>query len=57
MKMVMFDAQTSGGLFMAASADHAPALCEALQSHGYPHAAIIGQVVDDTGVAIETVRS
>jgi selenide,water dikinase len=57
MKMVMFDAQTSGGLFMAASADHAPALCEALQSHGYPHAAIIGQVVDDTGVAIEAVRS
>jgi selenide,water dikinase len=53
LKMVMFDAQTSGGLFMAASRDRAQALCAALRKTGFPEAVIIGEVVDDTGVPVE----
>jgi selenide, water dikinase len=56
-KMLLFDAQTSGGLFMAVAHDRAPALCDALRKADYPEAAIIGEVVDDTGVAIEVVRT
>jgi selenide,water dikinase len=54
-KMIVFDAQTSGGLFMAAPRDRALALCAALQSHGYPDAAIIGEVIEDTWVPVEVV--
>jgi selenide,water dikinase len=45
MKMILCDAQTSGGLFMAAPHKSAEALCGALRSGGYPEATIIGEVI------------
>lgn len=46
---VLFDAQTSGGLLMAVSADKADALIEALTKRGVAIAARIGRVVDEPG--------
>jgi selenide, water dikinase len=54
-KMLLFDAQTSGGLFMAVARDRAPALCDALRKADYPEAAIIGAVVDGKEVPLEVV--
>ena len=44
-KMLMFDAQTSGGLFMATPRGSAGALIERLRRAGYPVAAIVGAVI------------
>jgi selenide, water dikinase len=46
LKMLLFDAQTSGGLFMAAPAESADALLSRLKSEGYPESAIIGEIVE-----------
>jgi selenide,water dikinase len=46
LKMLLFDAQTSGGLFMAVKADKADDLLKRLRSEGYPASAIIGEVVE-----------
>ena len=39
-----FDPQTSGGLLLFAAAERAPALLNALQSAGYEHATVIGEL-------------
>lgn len=44
-KMLMLDAQTSGGLLMSISKDRANDCLEELRSGGYPVSAIIGEVV------------
>lgn len=45
LKMVAFDAQTSGGLLMSVAADRADALLADLHAAGHPEAAIIGRVL------------
>jgi selenide, water dikinase len=45
LKMLLADAQTSGGLFMAAPQATADALLTRLRAAGYPAAAIVGEVV------------
>jgi len=44
LKLLLTDPQTSGGLFMAASASAAEALLAALRTRGYPAAAVVGRV-------------
>ena len=44
-KMLLHDAQTSGGLFIAAPAQHASALLDDLRNSGYPASAMIGEVL------------
>jgi selenide,water dikinase len=44
--MLMFDAQTSGGLFMAAPPAHAHALLARLREHGFAASAIIGEAIE-----------
>jgi len=43
--LFFYDAQTSGGLLIAVSADDAPALIRRLHDEGYPYATIVGEVV------------
>ncbi len=45
LKMIMFDAQTSGGLLISAPADSAEALLKDLKESVYPDSAIIGKVL------------
>jgi selenide,water dikinase len=45
-KMILFDAQTSGGLFMAAPAEKAPFIIEDLQKNGYPQSSMVGRVIE-----------
>jgi selenide, water dikinase len=42
--MLLFDAQTSGGLLMAVKASDADAIINALKNEGHPMAAIVGEV-------------
>lgn len=51
-KMILFDAQTSGGLFMAVSSEHARDALEKLRSSGYSQAAIIGEAVQTSDYPI-----
>jgi selenide,water dikinase len=44
--MLLFDAQTSGGLLMAARASDADKIITALRNDGHPLAAIVGEVVE-----------
>jgi selenide,water dikinase len=44
-KLMLADAQTSGGLLIALPAAKAPALLAALQKEGTPVAVVIGRVV------------
>jgi selenide,water dikinase len=44
LKMLLVDAQTSGGLLLASPPDQARAIIAELQEAGYPHAAAIGSV-------------
>lgn len=46
---LMFDAQTSGGLLLAARADKADAIVELAKLKGFDKACIIGEFVDGTG--------
>ena len=43
---VLFDPQTSGGLLIGVSRDHAADLVAAMQDGGVDHAALIGEVID-----------
>jgi len=54
-RMIMFDAQTSGGLFMAAPRKSAEELCQELREVGFPASAIIGEVVQNSNVALEVI--
>ena len=47
--LLLADAQTSGGLLIAAAADHADELVAALRRHATPAAAVIGEVVAGNG--------
>jgi selenide,water dikinase len=51
-KMLFFDAQTSGGLLMCVAAVKANAAVEALHRDGYPHAIVIGEVIDKQNHAL-----
>ena len=44
-KMLLFDAQTSGGLFMCAPGDKAAEMVEKLKQAGYPMTSIVGEVI------------
>lgn len=45
MKMLLLDAQTSGGLLMSCDKNIANNVVENLKKTGYPEAAIIGKVI------------
>jgi selenide,water dikinase len=49
-KMLMFDAQTSGGLLISCDRNRAETVMAQLQESGYPHAAIVGEVKKRTDV-------
>jgi selenide,water dikinase len=46
LKMIAFDAQTSGGLLMSVSPDKVEAFLADLRSSGLTSAAVIGEVTD-----------
>jgi selenide,water dikinase len=48
LRVLLFDAQTSGGLLIAVEADQADALVKALEREGTPAAARIGRVARGT---------
>jgi selenide, water dikinase len=48
LKMLLADAQTSGGLFISAKKESAGRLVARLCMEGFPHTAIIGEVVPRT---------
>ncbi|HEX7509962.1 MAG TPA: selenide, water dikinase SelD [Chitinivibrionales bacterium] len=54
-RMIMFDAQTSGGLFIAAPHERARQLCDALAQGGYPAAVIVGDVAAGKEPSVEIV--
>lgn len=45
LKMIMLDAQTSGGIFMAADPAKADSIIDELKASGYPHASHVGEVI------------
>jgi selenide,water dikinase len=45
LKMILLDAQTSGGLLMAVASDQAGPLLQKLREGGYPHTAAVGIVL------------
>jgi len=47
-RLVLADAQTSGGLLLAVAPDRAAQLCDALRARGVPAVAEIGELVDDS---------
>ena len=49
LKTLLNDAQTSGGLLIAVAADAGDALVRALERHGTPAHAIIGEIVRGDG--------
>jgi selenide,water dikinase len=55
-RMILFDAQTSGGLFISVSKDSADELLLALQEVGITDAEIIGEVVPETSERIKVLR-
>jgi selenide,water dikinase len=52
-RMLMLDAQTSGGLLMSVPQAKAQAVLDELRGAGFPQAAVIGQVVEQTAVSVE----
>ncbi len=48
-KMLLFDAQTSGGLFMCAPNNKAAKMVEKLRQAGYPATTVVGEVVEKEG--------
>jgi selenide,water dikinase len=51
-KMLLFDAQTSGGLFMCAPSKKAGEMVEKLQHAGYHTSAVVGEVVEKGGKSV-----
>ena len=47
-KMLIHDAQTSGGLLICVPSKHKEAIVQDLIKSGYPHTAIIGEVIAKT---------
>ncbi|MCF8404833.1 MAG: selenide, water dikinase SelD [Bacteroidales bacterium] len=45
LRMLLFDAQTSGGLFMAVKPENSDYILSDLKMKGYPHSKIIGEVI------------
>ena len=45
-KMILLDAQTSGGLLMSVSKEKADALLSELKNEGYPFSSIVGSASD-----------
>jgi len=52
LRLVLSDAQTSGGLLIAVPEDRAAALLDALARDGVNRAAIIGRITDERGVRV-----
>ena len=48
----LFDPQTSGGLLIAVPGEHADTLVRALEEQGTPAAAIVGEVVEGSGIQV-----
>jgi len=53
MKMLLLDAQTSGGLFISVAADRADDMLSALRQGGCPEAAVVGEVIERGEASIE----
>jgi selenide, water dikinase len=56
-EMLMYDPQTSGGLFIAVSADRADDLVQKLHERGVPDAAVVGEVFASPEPTIRIARS
>jgi selenide,water dikinase len=56
-EMLMYDPQTSGGLFIAVSPDRADALVHKLHERGVPDAAVVGEVFASPEPAIRIAHS
>lgn len=54
-KMVLLDAQTSGGLLMCIAPGQADAACNALRAAGYAHTRCIGEVISRGATPVEIV--
>lgn len=54
-KLVLFDAQTSGGLLIAVSPQKEKSLLSALRAAGIPDAAVIGDVIKDRAARIQVL--
>ena len=55
-RLLLCDAQTSGGLLISAPADRAGALAEALRDEGAPCAAVIGRITDGPPGSIKAIK-
>ncbi|MBV8222612.1 MAG: selenide, water dikinase SelD [Candidatus Eremiobacteraeota bacterium] len=51
-RLVLCDAQTSGGLLIAVSEEKTPELLDALDAHGVDAAAVIGAVTAEQGISV-----
>jgi len=56
-EMLMYDPQTSGGLFIAVTADRADALVQKLYERGVADAAVVGEVFESPEPVIHIARS
>jgi selenide,water dikinase len=54
-QVVLFDAQTSGGLLISVPAERTDALLAALEAHGVETRAVVGEVVEQSEKLIEVV--
>jgi selenide, water dikinase len=55
-RLLLADAQTSGGLLLAVEAGHVDALVAACQAHGTPAAAVIGELTADDAGQVGVIR-
>ena len=56
-EMLMYDPQTSGGLFIAVAADRADALVQKLHERGVADAAVVGEVFESPEPVIRIARN
>jgi selenide,water dikinase len=56
-EMLMYDPQTSGGLFIAVTADRAESLVRKLHDRGVPDAAVVGEVFESPEPVIRLAHS
>jgi selenide,water dikinase len=56
-EMLMYDPQTSGGLFISVAPEHAEALVQQLQARGVTDAAVVGEVFASPEPVLEITRS